>query len=162
MPCRWSAGAGLLLLVVALGACGSESSVGGSGTEIEVKGVATTGSVPPGPGDPGPVAEPGDAIEIDISGSLRCDGNTSTGTGMYEANATQLCLELSGRRAVFDKIAATQSGPTVCSEVYGGPQHASITGSIDGVPIDLDVTRKDGCGIESWQRLEWLLGPPAR
>ena len=50
----------------------------------------------------------------------------------------------------------------MCAEIYGGPQHASIKGSIAGQSVDVSIDRSDSCGIDRWQSLEWLLGPPER
>jgi hypothetical protein len=150
---RWNA-AVALLLVGALGACGSGSGsvgVGSTGTKLEIKGVATRGSVSPGSGN---------ATELDISGTLECDGSRSTGTGAYKATASDRCRQLKGRSALFHDIATSSGNGVVCSQVYGGPQHASIKGSVDGVPVNVDIKRADGCGIDNWRRLEWLLGPP--
>lgn len=42
---------------------------------------------------------------------------------------------------------------TVCSQQYGGPEEATIEGTIDGAPVSAKVTRTDGCEIERWDRL---------
>jgi hypothetical protein len=150
------------MLVLLLAACGSSGDSGSAGTHLEIDAVATTGTglVPPDPADPNPPApDPSDATEIDISGSVSCDGAPS-GTGAYAATAIQICAELASRAGVFDQI--EQSGGQVCAEIYGGPQRASITGSIAGQSVDVSIDRSNGCGIDQWQSLEWLLGPPER
>lgn len=48
----------------------------------------------------------------------------------------------------------TDTDPT--AEVYGGPQMATITGTLDGQPVDATIDRADACGISTW---EDLLGP---
>lgn len=49
-----------------------------------------------------------------------------------------------------------------CTMIYGGPQEARISGTLDGRPVRLRVTRTDGCGIGDWRSLQALLGrPPA-
>ena len=62
----------------------------------------------------------------------------------------------------IDDIGVCEKGSQVCGEVYGGPQHASISGSVGGQSVDLSIDRSDACGIQSWESLEWLLGPPER
>jgi hypothetical protein len=45
----------------------------------------------------------------------------------------------------------------VCSEQYGGPQTATVTGRWAGRPVDLDLSRVDGCRIAQWNGLGPLL-----
>ena len=48
----------------------------------------------------------------------------------------------------------------ICTEIYGGPQEARVTGRIGQARIWTTVTRTNGCEIERWQRLSpWLLPP---
>jgi len=158
---RWSAGVGLLL-ITAIGGCGSDPGSSTSGTQLEVEGVATigNGSTAPDPDDPaGPIPGPSDATEVDISGTLECDGPQSVGTGMYTASAVDVCLTLEGRASVF---AAIDVEDEACAEVFGGPQHATIKGAVGGEPVDVSVERSNSCGIQDWQELEFLLGPPER
>jgi hypothetical protein len=48
-----------------------------------------------------------------------------------------------------------------CTEIYGGPDVATITGSVDGEPVDATVTRSNGCEIARWDALEPVLGEPS-
>ncbi len=153
----------VVLVTLALAACGTDSDAGGTGTDLSIEGVATTGFAAPDPNDPtGAVADPDAAIEIDISGDITCAGAKSSGTGAYEASAPDICLQLAGQRGTLESLSNVNPDDLVCSEIYGGPQQASITGRVDGVSVDIDVDRKNGCGIDTWQQLEWLLGPPER
>ncbi len=153
-----------ILLLVAVGACGSGSgSRQGSDTELEVDGVATSAyRLPTGSTAPvvPTVPDPGNVIELPFSGTVHCAGPSSTGTGIFAVNPAGVCGSIGVRSSVFDGIGDTKG--RVCSEIYGGPQHATIKGKIGGQPVDVTVKRSDGCGIEDWQRLEWLLGTPER
>jgi hypothetical protein len=40
-----------------------------------------------------------------------------------------------------------------CTQIYGGPAVATVTGTFGGRAVDLTVTRADGCNIERWARL---------
>lgn len=44
-----------------------------------------------------------------------------------------------------------------CTEQYGGPQTARITGLWRAEPVDLQVSRTDGCRISQWESLGPLL-----
>jgi Subtilisin inhibitor-like len=155
-----------LLLAVLAGACGSNSgddraaststsradaatsvpSVGGR-TDLSVTGVRTKAGAEPS-------APP---TEVPFSGTLRCDG-TPSGTGTFAATAAGTCAEVVTHRDAL--TAKSDPAGRICSQIYGGPQHATVTGTVDGEPVSLEVTRSNGCGIADWTRLEWLLGPP--
>jgi hypothetical protein len=51
-----------------------------------------------------------------------------------------------------EDVAPTPSD-VVCSQQYGGPEEATIEGTIDGAPVSATVTRTDGCEIARWDRL---------
>jgi hypothetical protein len=37
-----------------------------------------------------------------------------------------------------------------CTEIYGGPERAHITGEVNGRHVDMRITRTDGCQIALW------------
>ena len=45
----------------------------------------------------------------------------------------------------------------VCTELYGGPQTASVTGTLKGKPVDARFSRTDGCQIDRWDSHAALL-----
>ena len=45
----------------------------------------------------------------------------------------------------------------VCSQVYGGPQEATVVGTWRGKPVDARFSRTDGCQIERWDNALALL-----
>jgi hypothetical protein len=58
------------------------------------------------------------------------------------------------------KLFAPIPPSTVCTEIYGGPQRARVTGLLAGKRIWASFTRTDGCHIARWNRLApWLLPP---
>ena len=50
--------------------------------------------------------------------------------------------------------------PEMCTEQYGGPEKATIAGTVDGEQVNAEVARHNGCGISDWDALEPLLGAP--
>jgi len=44
-----------------------------------------------------------------------------------------------------------------CTQNYGGPETATIKGTMRGEPVDASFTRTDGCEIERWKKVEPLL-----
>jgi len=45
---------------------------------------------------------------------------------------------------------------TVCTEIYGGPQQALVTGRFRGHAIRARFSRTDGCEIARWDRVRLL------
>jgi hypothetical protein len=46
----------------------------------------------------------------------------------------------------------------VCTQVYGGPAEAQITGRFRGAPVRARFNLRDGCQIGRWNRLRFILG----
>ena len=44
----------------------------------------------------------------------------------------------------------------VCTELYGGPAEAVVTGRLRGHPVSARFGRKDGCQIGRWNRVAFL------
>jgi hypothetical protein len=44
-----------------------------------------------------------------------------------------------------------------CIQIYGGPQRAIVSGTVDGRRIWVSLRRRDGCEIDRWRRLSFLL-----
>jgi LysM repeat protein len=91
--------------------------------------------------------------------TLSCDPVPSA-TGFLQEVAGAACALV--HRGVVQKITKQQHSHQLCSQIYGGPQYAHITGTVSGEPVNLMVTRTDGCGTAAWQTLEPLLGDPER
>jgi len=91
--------------------------------------------------------------------TLRCD-QTALATGFLRNAPGPACALV--HLGAVQKVAANQRPRRACRQVYGGPQSAHITGTIDGQRVNLTVTRTDACGAADWQTLEPLLGDPQR
>ena len=59
------------------------------------------------------------------------------------------CDHLAGTTDPFAPLGAD----VVCTEQFGGPQTARVTGRWDGRPVDLELSRSDGCRIAQWDAL---------
>lgn len=74
-----------------------------------------------------------------------------------------------GACAGLDKVAAAKSGdpfaPTpvgqMCTQIFGGPQTATVKGTYKGRKVDTSFGRKNGCEIKRWNDLAALFGPLA-
>ena len=56
-----------------------------------------------------------------------------------------------------DDPAAPVPADTPCTEIYGGPDVVTITGTLEGEEIDTELTRENGCEIERFDRFIPLL-----
>jgi len=64
------------------------------------------------------------------------------------------CGEAAGVSAA--DLAPTPDG-TACTQIFGGPETATIKGTIRGDAVNASFSRQDGCEIERWARVEPLL-----
>ncbi len=46
---------------------------------------------------------------------------------------------------------------TACSEIFGGPETATIAGTLGGEPVSAELSRANGCEIERFERFLPLL-----
>ena len=82
--------------------------------------------------------------------TLRCD--PPGGTVAQPALACRRLLTTG--RAIF----APTPPNTACTQIYGGPQEALVTGTLRGVKVWAKFRRRDGCEIARWNRVAFLLG----
>ena len=62
------------------------------------------------------------------------------------------CAKLAGLKAPF----APTPKDTACTEIYGGPQEALVTGRFRGNSLRARFNRKNGCEIARWKRVAFL------
>jgi hypothetical protein len=49
----------------------------------------------------------------------------------------------------FEPTAADQA----CTEIYGGPGKATVTGTLNGAAVNTTFTRSNGCEIARWEKM---------
>ena len=83
-----------------------------------------------------------------VSYSLSCPKGTGTLPGARAA-----CSKL-------QKIDASAFAPvprgSACTEIYGGPRVATVSGDLAGKSIKADFSRTNGCESARWDRLAFL------
>ena len=143
----------LAALAVTVGACGDDSTNDDA-----------TASTDAPIGGPFPVADLSITVEHPdrdtIEYRLTCLGDTATISGDVDLDEQAACLAL----ADPDVVSRLVEGPAadqICTEQYGGPDVATITGTIDEQPVDTTVDRSNGCGISDWDELLADVLPPA-
>lgn len=96
----------------------------------------------------------------DLSYTISCLGDTATLVGDAPISAEQACTALADadvRTRLINGAPADQ----VCTEIYGGPDLATIVSTYNGDTVNTTVERSNGCGIDDWDRLLIDILPPA-
>jgi hypothetical protein len=104
-----------------------------------------------------------------------CGGSSSSGT---ESAATSLQVNMKPDKngpvrahtvtcpgdAVCDQLDALPASAfkpvpagIMCSQIYGGPEEATVQGTLHGQPIDAQFSRTDGCETARWAKVQFLL-----
>ena len=153
----------LLPLTLLAGALASSACAPGP---VDDRGSAPASGTDGGSGTPEPGAAAGieqtqNDLRIDVdlgdgappqSWTLVCAG-VADGTHPDQQAA---CTHLAGMPEPF----APLPDDVMCTEQYGGPQTARITGRWQGGPVDLELSRVDGCRIAQWDSLGPVLPVP--
>jgi hypothetical protein len=121
----------LLVVLAGIAGCSSDSSSGESATQLEIT------FWPAG-------RSKGAAQKVTLS----CD--PSGGTHQSPAAACEQLYAL-------DQPFAPPPADEICTELYGGPEEALITGTDRGKPVSYKLARTNGCEIDRYQKLAFLL-----
>ena len=92
----------------------------------------------------------------EAKGTLKCEEGSAEGGGFLESSADEHCRAARG----LEKLLTTQPPKDrVCTQVYGGPQTARITGTFGAQDVARSLARSDGCQIADWEQADALLAP---
>lgn len=162
----------LLLLALLVAGCGGGDD-GKDGKDGKKGGDSRTASDTSEPAADGGGQTSGSSVEADLKITLTNMGDKSKGAGIpipsglkcdksmpatchaslecpaadADAPDADLCAWLDGAaETIFDPPPADQA----CTEIYGGPEVARVTGMIDGDKVDATFSRTNGCEIARW------------
>jgi len=100
------------------------------------------------------------SLEITVSSGIDAESTSWTLTcdppGGTHPDAESACRVLDEAEHPFAPVPADMA----CTQVYGGPETATITGTWDGDPVAASYKRTDGCEIARWDALSAVLAPP--
>jgi hypothetical protein len=145
--------------------CGDDDETVSTGDPAADDGAATDGDAADGTdgepigGGPYPVADLNITYEhpdegVSFTYRITCLGDTATITGDVDLDVDEsaACLALAEPEV---QTRLVEGAPTdqVCTEQYGGPDVAVITGTLDEQPVDTTIDRTNGCGISDWDDL---------
>ncbi|MBX9246813.1 hypothetical protein ICW40_18650 [Actinotalea ferrariae] len=146
-------------LAAALTACATPADDAGSappGSPSPSPSAPPSASAPPTPGATSSVAAEL-TITLDETGSgsprtftLACDP-----VGGDHPDADAACATLAD---VGPEAFAPPPRDEMCTQQYGGPEVATVEGTVAGTPVSAQLSRTDGCEIGRWDALAPVLG----
>ncbi|WP_405232029.1 subtilase-type protease inhibitor [Lentisalinibacter salinarum] len=89
---------------------------------------------------------------VSVTYALMCEGDRTELQGTVHVDPARACAALSDP-AVRERLVEGAPQDRMCTKIYGGPETATVRGSIDGRPVDTVIRRSDGCGMDDWDRL---------
>jgi hypothetical protein len=110
----------------------------------------------------------GKAIELTVvfddgsgrktTGTLTCRGADRRAAGALDsrASAAELCAQARGNAEL---LTSKPDERRACTQIYGGPETAVVTGVIDGDKVDRRFARTNGCELADFTRAAGLLQP---
>jgi hypothetical protein len=92
------------------------------------------------------------------SATLACSATLQRAGGFLDGKApvSELCAKA---RSLETLLTTQPEKGRMCTQIYGGPQTARVTGTIDGKPVDRRFTRTNGCELADFSAAEALLRP---
>lgn len=100
--------------------------------------------------------------DLELQYSIGCQGDTATVGGAADragVDPNAACDAMAGPE-LRERLVDGPPGDRVCTEIYGGPDTATVTGTLDEQEVDTTFDRTNGCGIDEWDRLAAALLPP--
>jgi len=94
------------------------------------------------------------AGESEVHYTLVCVNGTPDAESNHPT-ADDACSALKENAALLSP--SPKRADEVCTEQYGGPQEATVTGVVDGVSVDAAFTRTNGCEISAWDAAKDVL-----
>jgi hypothetical protein len=122
--------------------------------------LASCGGSDEAPGAPSPRASPALNLRVTVApegpgGPQRVRRIECQKLG--EENVILRCRTLAGLEPQdLDAV----PGRTACTQIYGGPATARVSGTLRGAGVSASFDLTDGCEMERWRRNAALLGPP--
>jgi hypothetical protein len=92
-------------------------------------------------------------VTVDPDGKGAKEAKTAT-VQCASADDSDVCKAVDGMKP---EVFAPVPGETACTQQYGGPETATVKGTLHGETIDAKFSRVNGCEISRWQQAAPLL-----
>lgn len=128
---------------------------------------AETTAPAPSPSAAAPTAGPGQgnaelAIMVTSAEGGKATNYTLVCQNGIPAAESQHPTAAAGCAALKENAALLSPAPRptdkVCTQQYGGPEEATVTGSVDGKAVEAKFSLRDGCEIAQWKAAKDILG----
>ena len=87
--------------------------------------------------------------------TLVCQNGVAAAESQHPG-AASACTALKNNAALLSP--APRAKDQACTQQYGGPQQATVTGVVDGTPVEVGFSLRDGCEIAAWNAARDVLG----
>lgn len=98
-------------------------------------------------------------VEQTAGGSTQTWSLTCDPPGGDHPDPEAACADLDARAETSDPFAPLPED-RICTEQYGGDQTARVYGTFRGAPVDVALSRVDGCRIAQWDAFGAVLPGP--
>ncbi|MFF1828466.1 serine protease inhibitor [Paenarthrobacter sp. NPDC058040] len=138
----------------------SSATSGGTPTQVPT----SIGPSDPGPSLPGTVAGQGNA-ELSITFLASADAAPQNytlvcagGVPAAESKHPTAAAACEALKNYPNLLTPTTPKDQNCTMQFGGPETATVTGSVDGREVNVKFSRTDGCQIAQWDAASVILG----
>ena len=151
-----------VLTALALGGCGAQDTGTSPSGSPTTSGATATGSTsePPSTGEP-TATDGSTAATVAAELTVTVDDGAGTTT-----RHTLTCSPAGGDHPDPQAACAALADPALlepvpgdarCTAQYGGPQTATVTGTLGGASVNAEFNRTDGCQVSRWDKAAALL-----
>jgi hypothetical protein len=141
-------------LLVGTSACGAAQDGGSSGAQRPGGGGVTSDSPTASTSGPSDGAADLTIVVVDGAGASTTHHLTCAPPGGDHPSPEVACRVLAERGV---KALPPVPAGALCTQIYGGPETAHITGTWRGEQVDSRLSRQNGCEIARWNALAGLL-----
>lgn len=140
-----------LVAVAGLAACGSSESP--RDTTAVTDTTAAPSTLPPDTATSLQIVVGIEGVPSIATATLNIDATGAvTGTGYLERNdLAQAAAQLLDQSEVVTRLIEGEPTGQACTEIYGGPDIATVSGTLRGDAVDTTFHRNNGCGIADWE-----------
>lgn len=89
-----------------------------------------------------------------VNYTLVCQDGVASAESSHPT-AAAACAALKANAAI---LSPNKPVDQACTQQYGGPETATVSGVLDGTPVDASFSRTDGCTISAWNAAHDVLG----